>query len=185
IFPPQRHPWNPGGANYGVQYGYKLTTPANSDFWVWTYAYDVSGVTNVSLKFRVNGSAAPVQDQYKTYAGGPNTGPWISSNMTRRVVAPVTGASPQYIADYYYAKVTGITNSYVDYYVTAADALGNTSKSAIQHVYVGASQSSGGGGSSNGCNGRVCVTPSPPVDAAPVTILFYPAGGPLASAGSV
>ena len=186
IFPPQRHPWNPGGTNYGVQYSYKLTVPANSDFWVWTYAYDVSGVTNVSLKFRVNGGTAPVQDQYKTYAGGPDTGTWISSNMTRRVVAPVTNASPQYIADYYYAKVTGITNAYVDYYVSATDSFGNTYKSPIQHVYVGANSSGGGGGgSTNGCNGRVCVSPAPLVQGAPVTIQFYPAGGPLAGAGAV
>src|SRR5207253_2980922 len=54
-----------------------------------------------------------------------------------------------------------------------------------QHVYVGASQSSSGGGNTNGCNGRVCVAPSLPTNAAPATIQFYPAGGPLAGAGYV
>ena len=118
LFPPQRHPWNPGGTNFGVQYGYKLTVATNSDFWVWTYGYDVSGITNVTLQFRINGTNPPTSDQFKTYAGGPQAGPWLTSNMTQRVVAPVIGVTPQYIADYYYAKVRGITNSYVDYYVT-------------------------------------------------------------------
>ncbi|MCX6893910.1 MAG: hypothetical protein NTZ16_00020, partial [Verrucomicrobia bacterium] len=69
IFVPQRHPWNPGGTNFGVQYGYRVTVATNSDFWVWTYAYDVSGVTNVALKFRNNDTNPPTSDQFKTYAG--------------------------------------------------------------------------------------------------------------------
>ena len=137
VFPPQRHPWNPGGTNFGVQYGYKVTVPTNSDFWVWTYAYDVSGHLE-------RHAAAPrqrhqpahlrsVQDLRRRLAHRA----WAASNMTQRVVAPVVGVTPQYIADYYYAKVSGITNAYVDYYVTAADNRGNTYKSPIQHVWVG------------------------------------------------
>ena len=183
IFPPQRHPWNPGGTNFGVQYGYKVTVAANSDFWVWTYAYDVSGVTNVSFLFRVNGSNAPTSDQFKTYAGGPLAGAWQTFNMTQRVVTPALGATPQYIADYYYAKVSGVSNAFVDYYVTATDARGNVFKSPIQHVFVGAG--SGGSANANGCNGRVCVSPAPPTASSPVTIQFHPTGGPLASAGTV
>ncbi len=183
IFTPQRHPWNPGGLNFGNQYGYKSTTSPNSDFWIWTYAYDVSGITNVTLKFRLNGTNPPAADQFKTYAGGPLAGPWQSSNMLQRVVAPVIGVTPQYIADYYYAKVSGVTNAYVDYYVTASDSRGNLYKSPIQHVWVGAGLA--GGGNAPGCNGRVCLLPAEPVAATPVTIHFSPAGGPLASAGSV
>ncbi len=52
VFLPQRSPWNPGGTNFGVQYGYKTVVAQNSDFWIWTYAYDVSGITNVSLLLR-------------------------------------------------------------------------------------------------------------------------------------
>ena len=185
VFPPQRHPWNPGGTNFGVQYGYKLTVATNSDFWVWTYAYDVSGVSNVTLLFRVNGTNPPTSDQFKTYAGGALTGPWASSNMTKRVVTPVIGVTPQYIADYYYAKVSGITNSYVDYYLQAVDNRGNGYKSPIQHVWVGSGQGGSSGGNTNGCNGRVCVSPAPPVASAPVTILFTPAGGSLASASAI
>jgi hypothetical protein len=61
--------------------------------------------------------------------------------MTKRVVAPVAGLSaygngPQFITDYYYAKVTGLSDTFVDYYVTASDTRGNIVNSPIQHVYV-------------------------------------------------
>ncbi len=188
VFIPQRHPWNPGGTNYGVQYGYKLTVETNTDFWIWTYAYDVSGITNASLFFRVNGTNPPTGDEFQTYAGGPDTGAWAISNMTLRVVPPALGVTPQYIADYYYRKVTGITNAYVDYYVSATDSRGNTVKSPIQHVWVdGGSGGGGGGGGGNGsgCNGRACVTPASPVAGSQVTIQYTPTGGPIASATSV
>jgi hypothetical protein len=183
LFIPQRHPWNPGSMNFGVQYGYKSTTPTTSDFWVWTYAYDVSGITNASLRFRINGTNPPANDQSKTYAGGPLTGPWLTSNLTQRIVPPVIGVIPQYIADYYYSKVAGITNAYLDYYITATDARGNVCNSPIQHMYVGASQASNGGGSGNGCNGRVCLSPAP-TNNLPVTIQYYPSGGPIANAAA-
>jgi hypothetical protein len=183
VFIPQRSPWNPGGANYGPEYqsggNWNAPPATNTDFWVWTYAYDVSSITNVSLRFRLS-SLPPTNDAAKIYAGGI----WLTSNMTRRVVAPVLSASPQYIADYYYSKVTGLTNTYVDYYVSATDSHGNTFNSPIQHVFV-STPASGGGSSTNGCNGRVCVAPVPPVAGNTATITFTPAGGPLASASSV
>jgi Fibronectin type III domain/Glycosyl hydrolase family 57 len=188
LFPPQRHPWNPGGTNFGVQYGYKLTVAPNTDFWVWTYAYDVSGVSNVTVQFRINGANPPTSDQFKTYAGGALTGPWLSSNMTQRVVAPVIGVTPQYIADYYYARISGITNSYVDYYVTGVDNRGNTYQSPIYHVWVGAGQggSSGGGSTNtNGCVGRACAQPVPVTQGASVSIYYSPAGGPIANASPI
>jgi hypothetical protein len=179
-FIPQRHPWNPGGTNFGVQYGYQVKVATNSDFWVWTYAYDASGITNVSLRFRVNGTNPPASDQFKTYAGGPLAGAWQTSNMTHRVVAPVIGVTPQYIADYYYSKVTGVSNTFVDYYVSAADAHGNTFNSPIQHVWVGAG--SGGGGSGGG---PVTTQPSPPVVGSSVTIQYNATGRILSSANPV
>ena len=72
--------------------------------------------------------------------------------------------TPTAIADQYWAKVVGYTNVLLDYYVMAVDTRGNTNKSDIQHVYVGAGDTSGGGGgggSTNGCSGRVCVSPLP------------------------
>ena len=175
-------PWNPGGTNFGVQYGYKLTVATNSDFWVWTYAYDVSGITNVSLLLRVDGTNPPTSDQFKTYAGGPLTGAWQTSNMTRRVTPPVIGVTPQYIADYYYAKVSGISNAFVDYYVSATDTHGNTYKSPIQHVWVGAGSGGGGGG---GGGAVVTVSPDPPVAGNAVTIQYVATGRLLASASQV
>ena len=179
MFPPQRHPWNPGGTNFGVQYGYKVTVAANSDFWVWTYAYDVSGVTNASLLFRVNGTNPPTSDQFKTYAGGPLAGAWQTSNLTQRVVTPILGVTPQYIADYYYAKVSSVSNAFVDYYLTATDARGNVFKSPIQHVFVGA-----GSGSGTGIP-PVSLSPSNPVAGGSVTIRYVATGRNLASANPV
>ena len=182
VFLPQRHPWNPGGTNFGVQYGYKLTVDTNSDFWVWTYAYDVSGITNVTLFLRADGTNPPAADQFKTYAGGPLTGTWAGSNMTCRAVTPILGVTPQYIADYYYAKVSGITNAFVDYYVSASDSLGNVCKSPIQHVYVG---SGTGAASGTGGGGPVSVSPPAPVAGYPVTIQYVATGRGLAPASQI
>jgi hypothetical protein len=182
VFIPQRHPWNPGGTNFGVQYGYKVTVAANSDFWIWTYAYDASGITNVSLRLRVNGTNPPTSDQFKTYAGGGLTGAWQSTNMTQRVAANSSGYTPQYMADYYYSKVTSISNAFVDYYVCATDAHGNLYKSPIQHVWVG---SGSGGGSGNGGGGPVTVSSASPVAGNSVTIQYASAGRGLSSANQV
>ncbi|HUJ70968.1 MAG TPA: carbohydrate binding domain-containing protein, partial [Verrucomicrobiae bacterium] len=192
VFIPQRSPWNPGGANFGPEYqlngNWNAAPATNTDFWVWTYAYDVSGIANVTLLYRSNGSnEPPTQDEFKTYAGGADTGSWVQQPMTKRVVAPVLSASPEYIADYYYTKVTGLSDTYVDYYVTATDTRGNTYNSPIQHVYVSPTPSGGGGGggSTNGCNGPVCVSPVPPVAGNTATITYTPAGGPIAGASQV
>ncbi|MGH7978444.1 MAG: hypothetical protein ACREE6_03655, partial [Limisphaerales bacterium] len=179
VFLPQRHPWNPGGTNFGIQYGYQTVVETNSDFWVWTYAYDVSGITNVSLLLRRDGTNPPVSDQFKTYAGGPLAGPWQTANMTRRVTPNSNGYTPQYQADYYYAYITGISNNFVDYYVSATDAYGNTRKTPIQHVWVGAGSHATGG---NGGAETVSVAPNPPVAGSSASIQYLSAGGPLAGA---
>jgi hypothetical protein len=183
VFLPQRHPWNPGGTNFGVQYGYKTVVAANSDFWIWTYAYDVSGISNVTLHVRGDGTNPPTSDQFKTYAGGTGAGVWQATNMTRRVAGDSSGYTPQYLADYYYVKVAGISNAFVDYYVSATDAHSNTYKSPIQHVYVGAG--SGGGGGNTGSSGPVSVTPTNPVAGNPVTIQYVAAGRNLSAAANI
>jgi hypothetical protein len=187
VFIPQRHPWNPGGTNFGVQYGYRSVVANNSDFWIWTYAYDVSGITNVSVFYRANGANAPTNDVFETYAGGTGAGAWNSLPMTRRIVTPVTGVTPQYVADYYYSKVIGVSNAYVDYYVRAVDAHGNTYSSPIQHVWVdaGSGATSGVGANTNGCQGRVCVIPTSPVAGSSVTLQYYPAGTAISSAANI
>ena len=184
VFLPQRSPWNPGGTNFGVQYGYKTVVAPTSDFWVWTYAYDVSGITNVSLLLRVNGTNPPTSDQFKTYAGGALAGAWQATNMTQRVTPNSSGYTPEYMADYYYSKVSGITNAFVDYYVSATDAHGNIYRSPIQHVWVGTGSggSSGNGGSGSG---PVTVSPSSPVAGNSVTIQYVATGRAIASANTV
>jgi Glycosyl hydrolase family 57 len=168
VFLPQRHPWNPGAQNYGVQYGYQSYTPPNTDFWIWTYAYDASGMGDVTLKYRSNGnSGAPNRDEFKTYAGGTDTAAWQSVSMTRRVVPNQLTPVPQYYADYYYAKITGISDSYVDYYVTATDQKGNVSNTPIQHVYVASNP-----------NGTPTPTPTPTPTATP-TATPTPAATPV------
>ena len=185
VFIPQRHPWNPGGTNFGVQYGYKTYVAPNSDFWVWTYAYDVSGIMNVSLLVRNNGANPPTSDQFKTYAGGAQTGAWQTNTMTLRVTGNSSGYTPQYMADYYYYKVTGISNAYADYYVSATDAHGNTYKSPIQHVYVGTGSGGGSGGGGSSTGGPVTLSPTNPIASNPVTIQYVATGRALASAGAV
>ncbi len=137
VFLPQRHPWNPGAQNFGVQYNYTATTPSNTDFWIWTYAYDASGIGSVALKYRSNGNGGlPNRDEFKTYAGGADTSAWQSVSMTQRSVPSQIVPAPQYYADYYYAKVSGLSDTYVDYYITASDQKGNVTNTPIQHVYV-------------------------------------------------
>ena len=48
IWAPQRLPWNPGGYGAGSLWGYKMT-PMNESFYIWTFAYDVSGIQTVTL----------------------------------------------------------------------------------------------------------------------------------------
>jgi hypothetical protein len=189
VFLPQRSPWNPGGTNFGVQYGYKPSIATNTDFWIWTYAYDVSGISNVNLRFRNDSTNPPIADQFKTYAGGLLTGLWQTNSMARRVAAPVSGVMPLYLADYYYAKVTGVSNAFLDYYVSATDVYGNTYQSPIQHVWVGAGSGTAGGGgiggNTNACEGRACVSPSPPAQGNSVTITYSTNGSLIATANPV
>ncbi len=81
-----------------------------------------------------------------------------------------------------YDKVTGISNTFVDYYVSASDSHGNVYKSPIQHVWVGAGS---GGSSDGGGTGPVTVSPAPPVAGDPVTIQYVATGRVLASASQI
>lgn len=161
VFKPQRFPWNPGGYTFG----WFNSTPGDtrylkkmpSEFYIWTHAYDISGITSVSLKVRIDGDGVnPLSNnQNETYADGPEVGPWLIVPMTRRAL-PRTQAelntaannseinyfitSPE-LADYYFAKVTnatvpGFRGKLLDYYIEATDTRGNVSKSDIQHVFV-------------------------------------------------
>lgn len=126
VFLPQREPYNPGNLEWG-------STPQPSDFDVWTYAYDVSGLTEVTLHVRStpNGFVAPAN---ALYAGGT----WKALPMTATKIAAQTDPAPKYKGDEYRVKVTGVRDALVDYYVSATDGKGKVQKTPMQHVYVGA-----------------------------------------------
>lgn len=156
VFIPQRYPYNPGGTGFGPTYAYQQHQN-QSDFFVWTFAYDVSGIASAILKYRIdNDGENPINDNAnETYAGGNGVGNWQNINMTYRnfPTGNVTNNPdidffilPDYIAGEYYAEIQDISESLVDYYVEATDAEGNVFKTPIQHVYVGPSNSGGGGG---------------------------------------
>lgn len=184
IWLPQRHPWNPGALNFGPQYGYQQVVD-DGDFWIWTFVHDVSGVTDVSLKVRID-SDGIVDDASMVY--GDPAG-WQSMAMVRRVfpagnVHNDPGIDffvmPTYIADEYYIEVTFLRDVTIDYYVEATDSRGFVKRSPIQHVYIG-----DGSGSSTGGGHGVEWTPSPALAGSPVTLAYDAAGGPLAGAASV
>ncbi|QQS50165.1 MAG: starch-binding protein [Bacteroidota bacterium] len=152
VFIPQRFPYNPGGEEFGPVYGYKVTQ-SSSDFHVWTFAYDVSGLQSVELKYRTDDDGLnPLSDNANdTYAGGEGVADWASLTMTQKTFPKgnVTNNPnidffilPDEIADLCYAEIKGLSNVLVDYYVEATDIKGNVFKTPIQHVYVGQYNSS-------------------------------------------
>jgi hypothetical protein len=154
IYIPQRQPYNPGGTEWGIA--------QSNNFTIWTYIYDVSGLTSVTLKYRTDLDGSIGTDN-KTYAGGGGVTGWTSATMAGAVITPQTNPLPSYKASEYTAPVNGLNNIMVDYYVEAVDNHGNIAKSPIQHVWVGAN--SGGGGGGGGGTSTVSWMPtSPTVD---------------------
>lgn len=160
IYHPQREPYNPGSKEFDV------VMP--SDFTVWTYVYDLSGLSSVKVKYRIDKDGKnPVNSiQNETFAGGNEVGEWKEVNMTPVTIASITNPAPLYKADEYSAKITGLKSVLVDYYVEAIDTKGNKSTSQILHVYVGdgngSSGGGGGGGTTNSDTGSYVVTPANP-----------------------
>lgn len=174
VFIPQRESYNPGGIEWGPG-------AQPSDFEVWTYAYDVSGLASVSLKWRVDGDGTnPIAStQNETYTGGPEVGAWGSVSMSSSDVAPPSNIlSPTYRALRYGGMIAGLEDKLVDYYVEAVDSRGNITRSDIQHVWVGGSAISPGGSA-------VGIAPDPAIAGQSVVITYNPTGGPLASATQV
>ena len=163
IWIPQRFPYNPGDLNFGCAYGYQTWT-YSSDFYVYTFAYDASGLSSVTLKYRTatGTNETPVAPDDYTYAGGSAVGAWQSIAMTsgewqfklfldgNDVTASNPDVKPSYLPLRYWAKISGISNKLVDYYVEAVDKNGNVAKSPIQHVWVGSGSGASSSGSSSG-----------------------------------
>jgi len=178
VWLPQRLPWNPGGRGGGSLWGYPGGAGAvmSQDFWVWTFAYDVSGLESVDLKYRVDadGTNPMTDDANETYAGGAGVGAWQTVAMTYRDFPAGNFHSdpginfsvmPDYIADQYYAHMTGFEDVLLDYYVEATDTEGLVKRSPIQHVWVG----SGGGSPGDTC---VWWTPEEPQAGSAVTVYY-------------
>ncbi|MCD4736676.1 MAG: hypothetical protein K8R53_11575 [Bacteroidales bacterium] len=155
VFIPQRYPYNPGGTGFGPTYAYQQHQNS-PDFTVWTFAYDVSGLQSVELKYRLdNDGVNPLTDNdNNTYSGGSGVQSWQTLSMAERQfpAGNVTGnpdidffIMPDYISDEFYAEIAGLNDTLVDYYVEATDTYGNVFKSPVQHVYIGSN--TGGGGS--------------------------------------
>ena len=201
VFKPQRFPYNPGAYTFGwfnsIPGGNtSFLKKMNSEFYVWTFAYDVSGITNIVLKIRkdndgINPLASKVNEVYSPAALGLNTnevGAWVSVPMTKRTL-PATAAAltaaannsqinyfsqavSPVVADYYFARVDNnsfpsFRNNLFDYYIEATDARGNVSKSDIQHVFV-ADDAGGSGGGSGGGGGGTTTGPVSTSPAPPV-----------------
>ncbi len=202
IFRPQRFPWNPGAYTFGwfnsIQGGdssYLKKMP--SYFYVWSHVYDVSGVTSVNLKVRIDndGYNSLQSNHNELYDGGADVGDWMTIAMTMREL-PNTRAelnaaadnsqidyfiTPSHLADYYFAKIDssslpGYKGKLLDYYIEATDSRGNIRKSDIQHVYV----------EDDGiADGSSVSFSDDPNDCSPITIRYEEGGGVLAGATSV
>jgi MYXO-CTERM domain-containing protein len=179
VFLPQRYPDNPGGSNFGPLYHYRQEIGAK-DFWVWTLVYDVSGVQSVVLYVRQDDDGVdPLgDDANQIYAGGAGVGAWTAWPMTSRAFPKDNVFSdpeidfsilPTVIADLAYAQVTGFSDALLDYYVEAIDTRGQSSRSPIQHVWVGSQGSNPSG---------VHWTPAAPRRSDPITV-FSPTAGKL------
>ncbi len=203
VFKPQRFPYNPGWFTFGwfnsIPGDTRFLKRMGSDFYIWTHAYDLSGVQTINVKVRIDndGVNSMANNQNETYAGGSDVGAWVTIPMTKRelpktraalnaaanhgdidyfVFDPAFWANPQ-IADYYFVKITednlpGFRGKLLDYYIEAADTRGNLSKSEIQHVWV---EDDGVAPSSS------VQWSSDPRDCAPLTVTYNSNNGPLSN----
>lgn len=172
IFPPQRTPYNPGGQMWDE------TEPLASDFQVWTFVDDVSGIDHVTLYWRKDKDGTwPIGSiENETYAGGDGVEAWQAVSMTSNWWPGVKGSlvpDPSARAQRYMATISDQSECLIDYFVEAVDGLGNTNRSNIIHVWVG-EQTGGSGGP---------ITPVPTVWARGT--YSYPANGDATSATPV
>lgn len=176
VFIPQRFPYNPSATGFGPTTGYKKVN-YSSDFHVWTYAYDVNGLSSVKLKYRTDKDGInPVESIHNdTYTGGDEVSQWSEIEMTRRPMKadPTDDAElnffiqPAAKADLCYAEIVGLKDTLVDYYVEAIDSKGNIFRTPIQHVYI----ENGDGNNGGSTNPDVSWTPERPATNENITII--------------
>lgn len=180
IFPPQRKIWNPGGKHWnepGLQ---------PSDFDVWSFVDDASGVAAVRLMWRTADytSYKNLNDYaHEIYAHTPGkNSPWNTVAMTGDWYP--TGKGPQVPdpvarAQRYTGTIAGQTDTLISYFIEAVDTAGNTNRSIIQHVWVGEEAVDG-----TNFTSYVEFDPPAPNGCDPVTIKYRKSGSPL-GAGQV
>ena len=170
IYMPQREPYNPGGKEWSIN--------QSTTFTVWSYVYDLSGLSSVNLKYRTDNDNVFSSDN-DTYAGGAGVSAWNTVAMSSTWRTPQTTDTPTYKAWEYSTVISGMTSKTYDYYVEATDTKGKTSRSPIRHVTLGVSQT-GGGGSTTGPS---CFwTPSNPTTGQTIKIYYDPINGSLPDA---
>lgn len=201
VFRPQRFPWNPGWYTFGwfnsIPGDTRSLKKMPSDFYVWTHAYDLSGIPDGGVVLKVrrdkDGTNSLATAHNETYAGGSDVEGWVSIPMTRRALPKTRTAlnaaanngqidyfiEPAEIADYYFAKVAGYRGVLIDYYIEAADAKGNVAKSDIQHVYVEDD------GTQGGDPPYATFSPSAPSNCASIAVTFNATTSLLAGAATV
>ena len=177
IFPPQRSSWNPGA------YLWDEKTPQDSNFTVWSYVDDVSGLGAVRLCWRTDKDGFnPISSiQNETFAGGSEVNAWNIQSMTGSWDPSTKGPvvpDPVARAQMFKSQITGQNNVLIDYFVEAVDSLGNTNRSDIKHVFVGSY-------SNSAPQNYVDFVPAAPSGCVPVTIKYKKTGSLLTNASSV
>ena len=180
IFHPQRRTWNPGGNHWGEGDNNQIQP---SDFEVWTFVDDVSGVASVNLMWRT-GDWESYKDlnefRHEIYAHTPGlNSAWNNVPMQGDWYPPVRGPmvpEPLNRAMRYSGMVVGASDTLVSYYVEATDNVGNVSRSGIFHVWVGEHTDDGGGQEP-----AVVFDPPAPQDCEAITIRYRKAGTMLGS----
>eukprot|EP00358_Blepharisma_japonicum_P001961 CAMPEP_0202946752 /NCGR_PEP_ID=MMETSP1395-20130829/10167_1 /ASSEMBLY_ACC=CAM_ASM_000871 /TAXON_ID=5961 /ORGANISM="Blepharisma japonicum, Strain Stock R1072" /LENGTH=623 /DNA_ID=CAMNT_0049647541 /DNA_START=168 /DNA_END=2039 /DNA_ORIENTATION=+ len=151
IWRPYRMPYNPGGYQMGVLSKYQYVKQP-TDFYVYTFVYDVSGLKRVQLFVRTdNDGINPTSENYNDIYRCDNNyvSNWSVLDMTERDFPPGNPYNwsgscfgnlqevPIVIADEYWVYVQGYQNVLLDYYIEAEDSHGHIKRSDIFHVWVG------------------------------------------------
>lgn len=128
IFTPQRVPYNPGISENG--------SSESGDFKIWTFAFDVNGLKNVSLFYRTETDTSNSITKKAGVAFNRFDDTWKTADMLAQALSFHSTPAPDYTAHLFSTKVTGIRHAFVDYYVEATDSLGNIGRTSIQRVWV-------------------------------------------------